>query len=78
MSRWEQIIVVPGTRFFTIFQKVIKQLKDGQTDITIKVPDQERSNKYNEPIEEVYKFVIQYQDDDINISGIDVFKLFKE
>lgn len=78
MSRWEQINVVPGTRFFNIFQKAIKQLKDGQTDITIKVPDQERSNQIKEPVEDIYKFVIQYQEDDINISGIDVFKLFKE
>lgn len=74
---WEKINVCTDSNFFNVFQKIIKQITN-QKEITVKIPNQIKSNKRKELYEDIYKFVIEYQDDNADISGIEVYKQFKE
>jgi hypothetical protein len=69
----KQIIINPDTSFFPIFQKVIKQSKYPNKEMTIKILDKERSLKVKKNIFNYYLFKFDWQDDNHDISGVDVY-----
>jgi hypothetical protein len=63
-KQFREIFVHPGTPFFGIFQKVMKQVTHPKEFVSIRVADKEN-----------FKFVFDWQDE--NTVGISVFKELK-
>ena len=63
-KKYREIFVSPGTPFFGIFQKVMKQVTHPKEFVSIRVADKEN-----------FKFVFDWQDE--NTVGISVFKELK-
>jgi hypothetical protein len=63
----KRINVVPGTNFFGLFQKVMKQIQFPKSEMKVKVNS----------TGELFQFNIQYQDDDPNFMGVDVYQIIE-
>ena len=69
-----KIKINTNSKFFTdVFMPVCRKVEYPQKDITIAFLNKERSIKLNKEVKEKIKFVFDYQDDNNDIIGIDVF-----
>lgn len=71
-DNWKRYILTTDSSFFPIFQQVIKQ-SEGKDSLIVSVINKERSIKLRKEIRDQYRFVFQYQENDV--CGIDIYQL---
>jgi hypothetical protein len=72
---WKKYNVDPYNPFYDILLQVIKQVQPNQDKIQIRAVNRARSEKLKQEMAEQFRFYFDWQDDDPNICGVEVYRM---
>lgn len=71
---WKKVLISTDSPFFNIFSQIIKEVKPGEKTITKTIINKRRSQQIRTQVTEKYKFAFDWQDDNEDICGIELYK----